>query len=143
MKKKDIDPNEQLDFAVSELQVAIEKVKQSRSQEIKIWQQRTFELQNQVQTLQSQLTESVNLNAHLQSNLQELTSECNRLRAINQSLNKTLQEKEIDISRFNALNESLRTLLDGPQSVFKPTNQSPIRTTQQFSYQNERKGCRW
>ena len=50
MKKKDIDPNEQLDFAVSELQVAIEKVKQSRSQEIKMWQQRTYELQNQVQT---------------------------------------------------------------------------------------------
>lgn len=139
MFKKEIDPDEQLDTAVSALQVAIESVKQSRSQDAKVWRKKTADLQNQVQTLQTQLTESVNLNARLQNELQSVSTECERLRSVNQSLVKTLQEKEIDISRFNALNESLRSLLDGTNPVPKPTYASPVGGMSgigQMPYQN-------
>ena len=138
--KKEVDPNEQLDSAVSALHLAIENIKQSRNQEIKVWQQKNYDLQNQVQSLQSQLTESVHLNAQLQNEVQELTAECNRLRAMNQTLHKTLQEKELDISRFNALNESLKSLLEGSSTgkpLYSPLRMQTSQIPQQMQFQQQ------
>ncbi|EAX98537.1 hypothetical protein TVAG_281350 [Trichomonas vaginalis G3] len=135
----DIDPNDQLDAAVSGLQIAIENVKQQRAKEAKIWQKRALDLQNQVTSLQSQLSEAVNINVQLQSDMNDLTNECEKLRKLNASLSKQLKEKELEISKYNQLNQSLRTLLDGnttptqfqpPQiSNSPPSFDEPIHTS--------------
>lgn len=113
----DIDSNQQLDAAVSNLQVAIENAKQQRANEVKIWQKRTLELQNQVTSLQSQLSEAVNINAQLQSDMNDLSNECEKLRKLNTSLSRQLKEKEQEIAKYNQLNQSLRSILDGNPSL--------------------------
>ncbi|EAY09334.1 hypothetical protein TVAG_395060 [Trichomonas vaginalis G3] len=129
------DSNEQLDAAVNALQIAIENSKQQRSKEVKLWQKRTLELQNQVTSLQSQLSEAVNINTQLQSDMNEISNECEKLRKINNQLAKQLKEKEQEIAKYNQLNQSLRTILDGgagvatnPVSITQlPTNKSTIQ----------------
>lgn len=109
----DIDSNQQLDAAVSSLMIAIENVKQQRSKEVKLWQKRCLDLQNQVNSLQSQLSEAVNINAQLQADMSGLSNECEKLRKLNTQLATQIKNKEQEIARYNQLNQNLRTILDG------------------------------
>lgn len=104
--------NEALDIAVNQLQIAVDGIKQQRVRESKMWQKRAQELQNQINSLNSQIQEYASINAQLNQEKYELESEIEKLRSLNQNLTKQLTEKEHELSRFASINQSIKSLLD-------------------------------
>ncbi|EAY07473.1 hypothetical protein TVAG_499600 [Trichomonas vaginalis G3] len=98
--------------AIQQLQQAFEYSKKQKSEELKTWQKRIEDLEQQLSYMQQNLQRSEEGKAKAEAELNNALAMNENLKAQNQALMQALQDKEEEINRFLSLNQSLKNIVD-------------------------------
>ena len=132
IKKMQNDGDIQLQAAIEQLQNAFEYSKKQRNDEVKIWQKKAEDLENQISFMEQKIQKIEDDKNKAESELGQVLAQNENLKAQNASLMQALQEKEEQINRFLNLNQSLKSLIE--QTTYIPQETMKVPVTQ---YQTE------
>ena len=131
---KNIDSIEQLEYLIQQFQGTIDNLKLQRNSEVKMWQKKYQEMQNQISNVNQQLENTILENQKLKNEMSLIINDFEKIKSQNITLNSVLKEKEKEITNFYNLNQSLKQLLD--QSTTNVSKTSKINY-EDFEYTNK------
>ena len=108
----------QLQTAIQHLQQVFEESKKQRNEQIKIWQDRVENLEQQLAMAHSSMQQLETDKAKVEADLNNYIAQNESLKSQNQALIQALQEKDEQLNRFVALNQNLKNLID--QTTYTP-----------------------